>query len=84
MTFFTEERAQRAFDRTRKNLDDAGKYAAKHPVEASLLVAGLVIAAVYFPAPAVLALCISALALICLNLFKEDSWGENLSRAFGL
>jgi len=80
MAFFTDNRAQLALDRIRKNVDDAGRYVSKHPIEASLLVAGLVVAAVFFPAPVILALCVCALALICLNLIKEDSFGEAVSR----
>jgi hypothetical protein len=82
MTFFTENRAQLALDRTQKNFDDAGKYVSKHPIEASLLVAGLVVAAVFFPAPVILALCVCALALICLNLIKEPNMYENMTGLF--
>ena len=80
MTFFTEERAQLALNRTRKNFEDADRYVLKNPAKTSVLVGSLAVAAVFFPAPVVLALCISALALLCYNLIQPDSLGGGASR----
>ena len=74
---FTEERAQLAFDRTKKNIEYGCKYASKHPVESALVIGSLVTLMVFIPAPVMLALLVSALALICFNLFTPQSHSYN-------
>ena len=80
---FTEKRAQLAFNRTKQNIDDGWKFASKHPVEAALVIGSLVTLMVFMPAPVVLALLASALALICVNLFTPPSQFENVAAFLG-
>ena len=75
---FTEERAELALKRTQKNIDDCWRKASRHPVEAALVIGSLVTLAVFAPAPVLSLLLISALALLCLNLFTPPSNGERM------
>jgi len=78
---FTEQRAQLAMRRTQKNLEDGWAFASRHPVQAALVMGSLLTLMVFTPAPVVLALLVSALALICFNLFNPPS---SLERVQGL
>ena len=77
MSIFTEHRELYLFDRTCKQMESVKKYALNHPVQASVAVAVLIVAAVYFPVPVILALAVGILALLAFNAFKEPSWTEN-------
>ena len=71
MSFFTPERLNLAMLRTEKQFHDAKKYAFQNQVQASGLVGAAFLVGLYFPGSFVFTLCVSALALICFNLFKE-------------
>ncbi len=79
---FTEERARLALIRTQKNIADVSQWLSRHPVEAAVVIGSLVTLMVFTPAPVVLALLVSALALICFNLFNPPSNSENFRAVF--
>jgi hypothetical protein len=81
--FFTPERVELAGYRTLKNIKDAQKYACAHSLEAALVVGAVFTLAVFFPAPVLLGVCLSALALIAFNLFKEPTLAEGIEYFLG-
>jgi hypothetical protein len=76
---FTENRAELAFKRTQKNINDTWRYASKHPMEAAIVVGSLATLMILMPAPVLLLLAVSALALICFNLFNPETLCEQAS-----
>lgn len=80
--FEIDKRVDLALNRTYEQFKRAEKYAEKNPVNTSLLTAGMIVAALYFPAPVILTLCMSALVLIGYNLFKDPTDRESISEAF--
>lgn len=62
---FTEERAELAARRTKRQFE----YACKHPEVAVPVIGALAALMVYMPAPIMIGLLVSALALMCANLF---------------
>lgn len=80
--FFTPDRVELAGRRTLKNIKDAQEYACAHPLEAALVVGAVFTLAVFFPAPVLLGVCLSALALIAFNLFKEPTRAEKAENFF--
>jgi hypothetical protein len=77
MSFFTEHRELYVYDRTIKQLEPAKQYVDSHPEKASAAVAALVVAAVYFPGPVILALAVGIFALLAFNALKEPSFLED-------
>lgn len=81
MSFFTRERIELAVRRTERQFQDTKKYAFQNQVQASAVVGVAFLAAMYFPGSVVLALCVSALALICFNLCKKPNTREVATEA---
>ena len=79
---FTKEKTQLALNRTRKNMENTWKYASKNPAEAALCIGFLVTFMAFFSLPTLLLLCVSALALLCFNLFNPASMQENFGVSF--
>lgn len=91
MSFFTRERIELAVRRTEKQFQDAKRCAFQNQVQASAMVGAAFLLALYFPGSVVFTLCVSALALICFNLFKKPDAREvasfvasDLASTFGL
>ncbi len=78
MSFFKSDRAQIAFRRMNNQYNGVKNYALNHALQASVIVGSAVMLALYFPGPALLALCLSALALICFNLVKPPNVREQM------
>lgn len=78
MSFFTDHRELYLFDRTCKQMESVKDYALNHPVQASVAVAVLIVATVYFPVPVILALAVGILTLLAFNAFKEPSLPEDI------
>ena len=76
MSFFTRERLDLALSRTNRQFYDLKKYAFQNPVQTCAMIGTVFVLSVYFPAVTILALCVSALALIGLNLYKEPDLGD--------
>lgn len=85
MSFFDDitNKADLALRRTRKNIEAGWTYASNNPVEAALIAGSLIALTIYMPAPVILTLCFSMLALLCVNLFKDATFTESVSSAFG-
>ncbi len=82
---FTEGRAQLAFHRTKRNIDDGLRYLSKHQVETAVVIGSLVPLMLFMPASVMLSLLVSAFVLICFNLLTPPSHfenAENLMRRF--
>ena len=78
ITAFTPERLELSFKRSQKNLEDGWQYATRHPVEAALVVGSLITLSICYPEMLLTLLCVTALALICFNLFRPPTASENL------
>ena len=75
---FTNDRAELALKRTNKDLESGWQYASTHKLEAVLAVGSLVAFMVFMPAFTMLALAVSALALLSLNLFTPPSASDSV------
>ena len=82
ITAFTPERLELSFKRSQKNLEDGWQYATRHPVEAALVVGSLITLSICYPEMLLTLLCVTALALICFNLFSPPTVVESASSFF--
>jgi len=65
-----------ARNRVETNFRNAFEYMGEHPVGTGLVVGSLFLAAIYLPAPVIIALCISALVMFFSAMSKEPTFGE--------
>ncbi len=70
---FTKERLELSFQRSQTNFEDGWQYATRHPVEAALVVGSLMALSTCYPEMLLTFLCVTALALICFNLFSPPT-----------
>lgn len=73
------DQAELASSRLTKNFENAGKLVSDHPAEGALAIGCLAVATVYFTAPMILALCVSALVLLAVAYFKEPTPAERVT-----
>lgn len=78
MSFFKSDRKQLAFQRMNNQYNSVKNYALNHTLQTSVIVGSAFMLALYFPGPFLLALCLSALALICFNLVKAPTVREQM------